>query len=173
MNMRYPIGEFEFASASVAERKTWLETLERAPGKLRAAVANLNDTQLDTPYREGGWTLRQVVHHLPDSHMNAYVRTRWALTEDTPTIKAYDEVRWAELPDAKTAPVGLSLDLLSSLHARWTLLLSQLGEDDWQRRFVHPETARATSLSETLAHYAWHSRHHTAQITELREQMNW
>ena len=173
MDLRYPIGEFEFSDDSPAKRGEWLADIETAPAKLRAAVSGLNDTQLNTPYREGGWTLRQVVHHLPDSHMNSYIRFRWAMTEDAPIIKAYDEVRWAELPDARTAPIELSLDLLTHLHARWVVLLSQLSEADFKRGFVHPETKKSISLAKNLALYSWHSRHHMAQITGLRERLGW
>jgi len=139
---------------------------------LRSAVAGLDDFQLDTAYRDGGWTVRQLVHHVADSHMNAYVRIRLALTEDWPTIKPYAESRWAELADAKTLPVEVSLALLEALHRRWVVLLKSLGEEDWQRGYMHPENGRQ-ALGTVIALYSWHSRHHTAHVTELRKRMSW
>jgi hypothetical protein len=138
---------------------------------LKAAIARLNEPQLDTPYRPGGWTVRQVVHHLPDSHMNAFVRFKLALTEEEPTIKGYDEARWAQLADAK-APTDPSLLLLENLHKRWILLLDSLTPSDWQRKFRHPERG-AVTLENNLQLYAWHGRHHVAHITALRERNNW
>jgi len=138
---------------------------------LRSAVAGLDDFQLDTAYRDGGWTVRQLVHHVADSHMNAYVRIRLALTEDWPTIKPYAESRWAELADAKTLPVEVSLALLEALHRRWVVLLKSLGEEDWQRGYMHPENGRQ-ALGTVIALYSWHSRHHTAHVTELRKRMS-
>lgn len=172
--LRYPIGEFSFdAPATPAKRAGWIEHIRRAPAELRAAVTGLNDEQLDTPYREGGWTLRQVVHHLPDSHLNSYIRFRWALTEDRPTIKAYDEASWATLADAKTAPVELSLALLGALHERWIVLLNSLSEAEFERVFIHPESGHEIPLARNLALYAWHGKHHIAQIMSLRERMDW
>ena len=173
MTERYPIGKFTFDGHDPAKRATWISDLRTAPAKLRGAVSGLSEAQLDTPYRVGGWTVRQVVHHLPDSHLNSYIRFRWAMTEDAPTIKAYDEARWAELPDAESAPVGLSLTLLEALHARWVVLLESLSEADYARHFVHPETGAEITLARNLALYSWHSRHHTAQITSLRERKGW
>jgi len=135
-------------------------------------VAGLTGAQLDTPYRPGGWTVRQVVHHVPDSHLNSYVRFRWALTEEEPDIKAYHEDRWAELADARTAPVEVSLALLDSLHARWVALLRSLNEQEWKRTFRHPQHGLIT-LEKNAALYAWHGRHHTAHITRLRERNGW
>jgi hypothetical protein len=135
-------------------------------------VKGLSDSQLDTPYREGGWTVRQVIHHVPDSHLNAYIRVRLALTEDNPTIKPYEEKLWAELPDARTAPVELSLGLLESVHARWVLLMRSIAPEDFARRFIHPEGWNGT-LDTIAAMYAWHCHHHTAHITRLRERMDW
>ncbi|HLI30711.1 MAG TPA: putative metal-dependent hydrolase, partial [Terriglobia bacterium] len=146
--------------------------IEEVPARLRAAVKGLSDAQLDTPYREGGWTVRQVVHHLADSHMNSYVRFRLALTESEPTIKTYDQTRWAELRDARTAPVEPSLALLESLHKRWVLLLKSLEAADFSRTFRHPDRGTMT-LDQNLALYAWHGRHHVAHITSLRERMGW
>lgn len=171
---RYPIGPFRFQSeVDQQRREQWIAEIASAPGSLRAAVAGLSPTQLDTPYREKGWTVRQVVHHLPDSHLNAYTRIKLALTEDEPTIKPYEEARWAELPDARSGPVEVSLTLLECLHRRWVLLLRELGPDDFRRRFRHPEHGRTIGLDEVLAMYAWHGQHHVAQITSLRTRMGW
>jgi uncharacterized damage-inducible protein DinB len=139
---------------------------------LRAALRGLSDQQLDTPYRDGGWTLRQLAHHVPDSHMNAYIRCKLALTEYEPTIKPYMEDLWAELPDAKQAPIEMSLALLDSLHQRWMLMLRKLTEADFTRTFLHPELG-AMSLEKNVALYAWHGRHHVAHVTSLREKMGW
>ncbi len=172
-DLRYPIGKFDGEGPITPERlRQWIGEIAAAPGQLRAAVAGLTDAQLDTPYRPGGWTVRQVVHHLPDSHINSYCRFRLALTEDVPTIKPYVEARWAELPDAGTAPAELSLALLESLHRRWVVLLESLTETDWSRRFRHPELGERT-LGATAGLYAWHGRHHVAHITSLRERMGW
>jgi len=166
---RYPIGRFEWSgAANSADRRRWMEEIAQTPAQLRAAVAGLTEEQLETPYREGGWTIRQVAHHLADSHINSYVRFRLALTEDSPIIKPYDEKRWADLPDARSGPLEPSLRLLESLHARWVELLRQLSPSDWDREFVHPEHSAASSLSRTLALYAWHGRHHIAQIRCVR-----
>lgn len=171
---RYPIGPFRFGGdADQRQREQWIAEIAAAPGYLRAGVAGLTPLQLDTPYREKGWTVRQVVHHLPDSHVNAYTRIKLALTEDEPTIKPYDEARWAELPDARTAPIEPSLTLLECLHRRWVLLLRELDPADFGRRFRHPEHGRSIGLDEVLAMYAWHGRHHVAQITSLRSRMGW
>jgi uncharacterized damage-inducible protein DinB len=173
MDLQYPIGRFEWRGEnSEQERRRYLDEIERTPSDLRAAVAGLSDKQLDTPYRPGGWTVRQVVHHLPDSHLNSYLRFRLALTEEEPTIKPYQENRWAELADARTAPVETSVALLESLHGRWILLLRGLGPQDFARQFRHPERGMV-SLDWNLAHYAWHGRHHVAHITSLRERMGW
>lgn len=166
---RYPVGRFEWAgSATDGERRKWIAELAEAPAHLRAAVEGLTEAQLDTPYREGGWTVRQVVHHLADSHMNSYVRFRLALTEETPTIKPYDENSWAELPDARSGPPEPSLALLEALHMRWVALLRTLSPSEWEREFVHPEHGARSTLSRTLAVYAWHGRHHVAQILTVR-----
>jgi len=178
MDLQYPIGKFawnrsgEGLSASEAERQQWLADVEQTPARLRAAVAGLTDSQLDTPYRPGGWTIRQVVHHLADSHMNACVRFRLALTEDVPTIKPYDEKLWANLSDACTGPLEPSLTLLDALHQRWIRLLRPLNAEDLSRAFMHPELGR-TTLEKYLAMYAWHGKHHVAHITALRERSGW
>jgi uncharacterized damage-inducible protein DinB len=170
---RYPIGQFKKpTSVSPSDRERFIQEMAIAPSRLRDAIRGLDRTQLDTPYREGGWTVRQVVHHLPDSHLNAYVRLKLALTEDAPTIKPYDEALWAEVPEAKTAPVEISLDLLDSLHARWIAALRALPAETFERTYVHPESG-PTTLNQQLALYAWHGRHHVAQIAGLRERMGW
>jgi uncharacterized damage-inducible protein DinB len=142
--------------------------IEAAPGRLQAAVAGLSESQLDTPYRN--WTLRQIVHHLADSHVHSYIRFKWALTEDRPTIKPYDEGLWASLPDSRSGPIDTPLALLAGLHARWVLLLRSMKERDFARSFVHPATGREQSLGTTLGYYAWHGQHHTAQILWRREE---
>jgi uncharacterized damage-inducible protein DinB len=162
---RYPIGRFEWPTAITPEnRREWIDALAALPGQLRTAVAPLTPAQLATPYRPGGWTLRQTIHHVADSHMNSYIRFRFALTEDAPVIKPYDEARWAELSDAATAEVDISIVLLSALHLRWVLLLESLNEEQWQRTFVHPDHG-PRRLDETLALYAWHGAHHLAHVT--------
>ena len=172
-DLRYPIGRFTFPEeVTPGERQAWIAQIAEAPGKLRAAVAGLGADQLDTPYRPGGWSVRQVIHHLPDSHINSYVRFKLALTEDTPVIKPYDEARWAELPDAATTPVEASLALLDSLHQRWVRLLESMTDSDFQRSFRHPELG-LVRLDRNVALYAWHGRHHVAHILGLRERRGW
>jgi uncharacterized damage-inducible protein DinB len=173
-DLRYPIGKFARQSAPLTpeQRSQFVDAIAEAPAKLAAAVAGLTPAQLDTPYRPGGWTVRQVVHHLPDSHMNSYVRFKLALTEDEPTIKPYDEARWAELADSRETPVETSLALLENLHQRWALLLRSISPADWSRQFRHPELG-PTTLDQALALYAWHGRHHVAHITALRERNGW
>jgi hypothetical protein len=171
-DLRYPIGEFTLPGALTRpERSEAVDSIEKTPEQVRKAVAGLSESQLDTRYRSGGWTVRQVVHHLPDSHMNSYVRLKLALTEDTPTIRTYYEDRWAELPDSK-APVELSLILLESLHRRWVLLLRSLSEKQWERRLRHPDLGEMR-VDELAAFYAWHGPHHIAHITRLREREGW
>jgi uncharacterized damage-inducible protein DinB len=160
------------ASLTPAERRAAIDAIGAAPAGLRAAVKGLNDAQLDTPYRPEGWTVRQLVHHVADSHLNAYTRFRLALTEDNPTIKPYEEARWAELPDARTLPIGVSLDLLDRLHERLVHLLRATNDPDFQRTLNHPENGPMT-LDSLLAIYSWHGRHHTAHVTALRERMKW
>ncbi len=172
--LKYPIGKFsapkEFSKALYDQ---WIQTIDELPKKLTTAVNNLTDKQLDTPYREGGWTVRQVVHHLADSHLNSYIRFKLAMTEDLPTIKPYSEDRWAELEEAKHAPVEISLLLIVALHKRWVLFLKTLTEDDLKRKFHHPESKRDMELRTTLALYAWHCNHHLAHITVLKEREGW
>jgi hypothetical protein len=170
---RYPIGRFNFAGPlDESQRTRCIEEIACAPAALRAAVQGLSPQQLETPYRDGGWTVRQVVHHVPDSHMNAYIRFKLAITETEPTIKPYLEDRWANTLDVATTPLETSLSLLDSLHDRWVWLLRTLGSGDWKRQFQHPELG-AVSLEKSLALYAWHGRHHAAHITELRKRLNW
>lgn len=173
-SLRYPIGEFVTPTAmGTSDREHWIDQIAAVPAELRAAVAGLDDTQLDTPYRPDGWTVRQVVHHIGDSHINSIVRFKLALTEQTPSIRPYDEALWAELPDGRTAPVEPSLAFIDALHARWVMLLRGLSEQDFERTFHHPEHDRTFTLGRTLAMYAWHGRHHVAHITRLRERMGW
>jgi uncharacterized damage-inducible protein DinB len=172
MDLSYPIGKFDSKTAVTAQtRPALIAQIAEAPIKFREAVHGLDDSQLDTPYRPGGWTPRQVIHHLADSHMNSFVRIRLALTEDSPTINAYDEKQWAELKDSRL-PVEVSLQLLDSLHVRWVTMLESLTDADFTRTFIHPEKGPLT-LNTVLALYAWHGRHHTAHITGLRERMGW
>lgn len=170
IDRRFPIGKFEFPEAvTQAHREQWLREIEETPLRMREAVHGLVEQELATPYREGGWTARQVVHHLVDSHINSYVRFRLALTEDSPVIKPYLEDRWAELPDARSAPVELSLSMLETLHARWMLLLRSLTPEDWARSFRHPERGLMT-LEKNLALYAWHGKHHVAHVMLVRRE---
>ena len=167
--LRYPIGHFDPAAAG--SRAEQIEILRRLPEALRLAVQGLDQTQLDTPYRDGGWTVRQLVHHVADSHMNSYIRVKLALTENAPTISAYDEAAWARLPDS-ALPAEVSLSLVGAVHARLVSLFEAMSEADFEKSFTHPERGPVT-LSNNLALYAWHSQHHTAHVTRLRERMGW
>lgn len=169
MDLRYPIGPFTYEAAYPIDK--WIKEIEELPTLLRAAAGDLDDEQLDTPYRPGGWTVRQVVHHVADSHMNSYTRFKLALTEDTPTIKPYMEEKWAELPDSQL-PVGISLTLLEALHTRWVHVLRSLHTTDLEKAFYHPDTG-ATKLKTAIALYAWHGKHHTAHITALSNRLGW
>lgn len=170
---RYPIGKFTFNDPSTeAQRSNFIDDIERTPAALRAAIKNLSPQQIETPYRDGGWTVRQVIHHVPESHMNAYIRFKLALTEDDPTIKPYMEDRWAGTPDVHSTPLEVSLALMEPLHDRWVRLLRSLQPGDWKRTFRHPEMG-SLSLEKTLALYSWHGQHHAAHITELRKRMGW
>jgi DinB superfamily len=167
---RFPIGKFHAPeSISAADRARYIETLVRAPDRLRTEVTRLSTAHLDTPYREGGWTIRQVVHHVPESHMNAYIRFKLALTEIDPVIKPYDEAAWARLSDVAVAPIEASLGLLEYLHQRWVVLMRGMSAEDWKRRFIHPEYGKAMTLEQTLALYAWHSEHHIAHVKQALE----
>jgi uncharacterized damage-inducible protein DinB len=170
---RYPIGRFiPDPNPTPDTRKRHIEQISGAPARLRQAITRLSPDQLRAPYRDGGWTVQQVVHHLPDSHLNAYIRFKWAMTEDAPTIKAYDETAWAKLKDSESTPVDVSVTLLESLHARWTVLLRSLWPEDFQRRFTHPDSG-PHDLDWLLQLYSWHGNHHVAHITSLRERMGW
>ncbi len=171
---RYPIGRFTLPAnnaLSASDRAACIEQIAVAPANFRRAFAGLNDAQLDTPYRAGGWTVRQVAHHVPDSHMNAYIRFKLGLTEDAPAIKTYEEKDWAKTPETR-APIGMSLDLLTALHVRWVALLRGMRPADFARTIKHPEWG-TPSLDTILALYAWHGRHHTAHVTALRDRMGW
>lgn len=173
-DLRYPTGKLQRPTSALdqSQRAAMIDAIAATPAKLRKSVAGLDAAQLDTPYREGGWTVRQVVHHVPDSHLNAYIRFRLALTEDNPTIKPYDEAAWAALTDARTAPVEISLTMLAALHDRWVRLLRMMTDKEFQRSLIHPENGPMT-LDVVLAMYAWHGPHHTAHITKLRERKGW
>jgi uncharacterized damage-inducible protein DinB len=172
-DLRYPIGKFVVdAAVTDDKRRGWIRQIAEAPAQLRRAVSGLTDRQFDTPYRSGGWTVRQVVHHVPDSHLNAYCRFKFALTEDNPTIKPYDEAAWANVADTARTPTDVSLSLLDALHHRWVILLESLAAEDFARPLYHPEHGGIT-LDWMLQLYAWHGRHHTAHITELRKREAW
>lgn len=172
-DLRYPVGKFEWPrDVTGGDRCAFIRDIAELPRKLREAVAELTGAQLDTPYRPGGWTVRQVVHHLADSHIHSYIRFKLALTEDQPTIKPYDEARWAELKEARSAPVDVSLDLIDALHRRWVMLLENMSDADFERTFNHPEIG-TVRLKAILASYAWHCRHHVAHIQALRKRMGW
>ena len=171
---RHPIGKYvPNPSPDASTLAGWIDEIAAAPAGLRAAVEGLDDAQLDTPYRPGGWTLRQVAHHVPDSHLNAYVRFKLALTEDVPRIKTYDEALWAELPDARTGSIAPSLELLARLHERWVRLLRAMSPADFARTFRHPDVEAPMSLAQLTGLYAWHGRHHPAQVTTLRQSKGW
>jgi uncharacterized damage-inducible protein DinB len=173
-DLRYPVGKFSFPQQATSgeERREWIRQIAQTPANMRAAVAGLNAEQLATPYRPGGWTVAQVVHHVPDSHLNSYVRFKLGLTEENPTIKPYDEAVWAALPDAIDTPIEVSLQLLEALHGRWVRFLESLSDAEYTRSFVHPELG-TVRLEQNLALYAWHGRHHVGHITALRQRMGW
>lgn len=172
--LRFPIGEFVSKTEHTAEEiSAYISAIEAFPQKIRAEIEGLTDKQLDTPYRPGGWTVRQVVHHVADSHLNSYLRFKLALTEDTPTIKPYFEDRWAELPEAKSGSMELSLPLLESLHKRWVTMLRSISPEQMKRKFYHPEQKKEFSLDWLMSLYGWHCSHHLAHITELKKRMNW
>jgi uncharacterized damage-inducible protein DinB len=170
---RYPIGPHQRQDQLTSdERRDRIAQIAATPANLRTAVRDLDEPQLDTPYRDGGWTLRQVVHHLADSHLNAYTRLKLALTEEQPTIRPFDEAAWAQLPDSRSTPIGISLTLLDALHERWITLWRSMKDDDYERTLNHPENGLMT-LDRLLNLYAWHGRHHVAHITSLRERNGW
>jgi uncharacterized damage-inducible protein DinB len=173
-HLKYPIGKYQ-APSPIAQThlSQWIEEIAAFPSQLRTTVHGMNEVQLSTPYREGGWTVRQVLHHLPDSHMNAYIRFKWTLTEDTPTIKAYFEDRWAQLEDAQRVPVEIPLNLLDALHARWVALLKTIKREEFKRIYIHPQYGKEYSLEEVLGLYAWHGKHHRAQVEALKSRMGW
>jgi hypothetical protein len=172
--LRYPVGKLDFnSSATEKEIQQWISDIENLPLQLGKAVKGLNDIQLNTPYRDGGWTVRQVVHHVADSHLNAYIRMKLALTEDNPTIKPYLEKLWAEMEDSKNLPVEISLSILAPLHTRMVYMLKKVSREELERTLYHPESKREMSLKFLIALYAWHGRHHVAHITELRKRMKW
>ena len=172
-DVRYPIGKFQRPEKlNSAERRALIDQIAAAPSHMRKAVSGLKEQQLNTPYREGGWMVRQVVHHVPDSHLNAYCRFKLALTEENPTIRPYDEARWAELGDSRDTPIETSLQLLESLHDRWVRLLRSMPESDFARKLKHPESGTMT-VDNLLALYSWHGRHHVAHITSARQQRGW
>lgn len=171
--LRYPIGQEKNEPVNEDNIKEWIQHLELLPQKLKEAVADLTDEQLNTSYRPDGWSVRQVVHHVADSHMNSFIRFKLALTENNPTISPYEESLWAELPDAQFMPITPSLHVIEGLHTRWTILLHSLTPEDYQRTFYHPGSQKTLTLGECTRLYSWHSLHHTAQITSLRERMKW
>jgi uncharacterized damage-inducible protein DinB len=174
MDPRYPIGAFQMDGQTLTEeqRRRFLEQISEVPTRLREAVRGLTSEQLETPYRSGGWTLRQVAHHIPDSHINAYCRFKLALTEKEPVIRAYEESEWAKLSDSRETPIDVSLELLEALHRRWVILLRSLSKADFARIARHPSWGPVT-VDWLLAQYAWHGRHHVAHITSTRERMGW
>lgn len=173
-DLRYPVGRFSFDTPiNDTDHAILIATIAETPGALRSAVAGLARDQLETPYRPGGWTVKQVVHHVPDSHLNAYVRFKLALTEDQPTIKTYNEAAWAELADSRRVPIEVSLELLDALHLRWVTVLRSMDAADFQRGLMHPEHKRVLTLQQMLGLYAWHGRHHVAHITSLKKREGW
>jgi len=170
---RYPIGKFEPKPFSVQQKLEWLADIKYLPEELESAVHNLDEFQLNTPYREGGWTVNQLVHHVADSHMNAYIRCKLGITEDSPTIKPYDEKAWSLLKDVETVPINISITLLHALHKRWYEFLKSITDEQFNREVIHPETGRKMSLWFLLGLYAWHGKHHAAHIISMREQKSW
>jgi uncharacterized damage-inducible protein DinB len=173
LDPRYPIGRYEPKPFDQKLKQDWITDIQFLPQNLENAVLNLNSAQLDTPYREGGWSVKQLVHHVADSHMNAYVRFKLGLTETTPTIKPYEEALWAQLSDTKNLPINISLTLLHALHARWVEILRNISDEEWNRTVFHPEAKKELTLWHLLGTYAWHSKHHTRHITALREVKGW
>jgi uncharacterized damage-inducible protein DinB len=174
MDLRYPIGTFAYeGNITVEQREVWIREIEELPALLRAAVEDLSEEQLNTPYREGGWQVRQVVHHIADSHMNSLMRFKLALTEQHPTIRPYDEASWAELSDSTREPIATSLVFIAALHRKWGTLLGSMGEEQFARTFFHPGSGETVALDRCLGMYAWHGKHHLAHITTLASRMGW
>lgn len=172
-DIRYPIGKFSAPTTYTEEEiKNYIQRIEELPSRLESVIQNLTNQQLDTPYREGGWTVRQVVHHLADSHTHAYIRTKWTLTESEPVIKAYLEKLWADTGETKSPPV-ISVTLLKALHAKWVILLRSIDASDRERYFIHPDTKKQISINTIMGMYAWHGEHHLAHITHLKKLKNW
>ena len=172
--LKYPIGKLKLPKGITKEHiEKWILNLKTYPAKLENLVAGLDQEQLDTPYRPEGWTVRQLLHHIPDSHTNAYIRFKWALTEDNPLIKAYHEDLWGALPDSKLGAIKAAMDLLYALHARWVLLMENMADSDWEKTFIHPETNKVLSLKLLLALYNWHADHHYAHIENLMQREGW
>ena len=172
-DFRYPIGRFTWPKEVTSEEiQHSILSISSLPDKIKLAIEHLNENQLDTPYRENGWTIRQVVHHIADSHMNAYIRFKLALTEDTPTIKPYDEAKWAELDDSQLSPV-VSVQIIEGVHQRWGVIMKRMSEDEWSKKYHHPEHNKTFRLDQLAVMYAWHSEHHLAHITSLISRMNW
>lgn len=170
---RYPIGKYQPQPFSANQKESWIRDLQFLPEELERAMLNLDAAQLETPYRDGGWTVQQVIHHVADSHMNAYIRFKLGLTEDNPTIRPYDEKGWALLADQTTVPVNVSITLLHALHQRWVASIRNLADANWERTVVHPEHGKQMSLWFLLGMYVWHGKHHTAHVTSLRERKGW
>ncbi|WP_205511395.1 YfiT family bacillithiol transferase [Longitalea arenae] len=173
MDLRYPIGKYEPQPFSDRQKRTWLQDIQFLPGMLEIAIENLDEKQLNTPYRDGGWTVKQVVHHVADSHINAYTRIKLGLTENNPVIKPYEEALWADLADVNAVPINISITLLYALHTRWHAAMLNLPAEAWNRTVFHPEHKKEMSLYYLLGSYAWHGKHHVAHITSLRERMGW
>lgn len=173
MDLRYPIGKYETQPYSPAVKRSWLQDIQFLPGLLEQAIENLDEKQLNTPYREGGWTVKQVVHHVADSHINAYTRFKLGLTEDKPVIKTYEEGAWALLQDVEHTPINISITLLYTLHTRWHAAILHLTDEQWKRSVVRPDNNKEQTLWYMLGNYAWHGKHHVAHITSLRERMRW
>ena len=172
-NQQYPIGKYVEQPFSEKQLQEWLNDIRFLPENLEHAVLNLDEAQLETPYREGGWTVKQLVHHVADSHMNAYIRFKLGLSEENPTIKPYNQDAWAQMPDTKNLPINLSFTILHAVHRRWYEILINISPEQWNRTVVHPEYNKQMTLWHLLGMYTWHSRHHTAHINNLRERMGW
>ncbi|HTB99609.1 MAG TPA: putative metal-dependent hydrolase [Ferruginibacter sp.] len=172
-DLKYPIGKYEPQPFSDKQLQEWILDIKFLPQLLENSILNLDEAQINTPYRPEGWTVKQLIHHIADSHMNAYIRFKLGLTEKNPTIKPYEEALWAELSDTKNLPVNISLTLLHALHVRWSEVIKNINGDEWNRTVFHPEMEKEITLWHLLGLYAWHSKHHTAHVTRLRERMNW